>query len=478
VPDQSPPATTLDAVLGRTRGLVVRTVTGDRGAPVSSVTVDSRDVRPGSLFCCIRGEHHDGHAFAADAARAGAAALVVDHLLDDVSIAQVLVDDTRIATALVAAAFHEHPADRLDVVGVTGTNGKTTTVSLLAGILGELGRAVSTIGTLTGAFTTPEAPELQQTLAGFAAGGVDSVAMEVSSHALALHRVDGMTFAAAVFTNLGRDHLDLHGTLEEYFGAKARLFEAGRARLAVVNTGDEWGRRVKALAGTTVIEFDPTALRDVEVRPSCHRYTWNGLDVRVPLGARFNVANSLAALTTAVALGCDPVAAVGALSRAAPVPGRFEAIAAGQPFAVIVDFAHTPDGLDAVLDAAADAARGHRVIVVFGCGGDRDRAKRPLMGAAAARRADLAVITSDNPRTEDPDAIIADVVAGVPTSERGRLLVEPDRRAAMAVAFRAAHPGDVVVIAGKGHEQTQTVGTRATPFDDRVVARAVLESLA
>ena len=468
---------TLDAVLDRTEGSGRWRVVGDPAVIVSGITHDSRRVAAHGVFCCVSGIRHDGHAFALGAVASGASVLLVDHELPIIGVTQVVVPDVRQAMAPLAAAIAGHPSLRLDVVGVTGTNGKTTTVSLLADIFRHVGRSTATIGTLTGTLTTPEAPDLQARLARFADDGVTTVAMEVSSHALALHRVDGCHFVAGVFTNLGRDHLDLHGTLENYFAAKARLFDDGRCEVAVLNIDDPYGRRLAGSILGPTVEYSVQNLEDVEIQPDRHRYLWRGHRVDVPLGARFNVANSLAAATTAVALGVAERDVVDALSSASPVPGRFESVAAGQPFFVVVDYAHTPDGLHAVIDAARDAAAGGRVIVVFGCGGDRDRDKRPLMGKVVAERADLAVVTSDNPRSEDPRAIIDDVLAGVSPEYRGNALVEPDRETAMGAAFRVARPGDVVVIAGKGHETTQIIGSDVLPFDDRVVARRVLELL-
>jgi UDP-N-acetylmuramoyl-L-alanyl-D-glutamate--2,6-diaminopimelate ligase len=298
--------------------------------------------------------------------------------------------------------------------------------------------------------------------------------MEVSSHALALHRTDGTRTAVAVFTNLGRDHLDFHGTLDAYFAAKARLFTPELCERAVVNADDEHGRWLLAGARVPTVAYSLADVTDLAVTPTCSRLRWRGHDVVVPVGGRFNVANALAALTAAVEAGVDTATAVAGLAAAAPVPGRFEPVDAGQPYAVVVDYAHTPEGLVAVLRAARDGVEG-RVVVVFGCGGDRDAEKRPAMGAVAARLADVVVVTSDNPRSEDPAAIISAVIAGIPEPDRRRVVVEGDRRAAIGLALGVAGPGDVVVVAGKGHETTQDLGGgRVAPFDDRVVARELL----
>ena len=448
---------------------------GDESVRISSVAYDSRLVREGSLFCCLRGVNSDGHAFAATARDAGAAALLVDHVLD-IDVPQVIVADTRIAMGPIASALFDHPSQSLTIVGVTGTNGKTTTVSLIAAILESTGVPTGVIGTLTGKHTTPEAPDLQAQLAGFLAAGKQAVVMEVSSHALALHRVDGTRFTLAVFTNLGRDHLDLHGTVERYFAAKAELFRPSLSVQGIANVDDPHGQLLLDAASIPMTAFSHDDLLDVKVTPTGHEYTWRGQHVQVGIGGAFNAMNSLAAATAAAALGIDPGAIAAGLRAAPAVPGRFEPVRAGQPFAVIVDYAHTPDGLREALNAARAASGPGNVIAVFGCGGDRDREKRPEMGAVAAELADRVVVTSDNPRSEDPLEIINAVIQGVPADYRDRVVSEPDRRQAFAAAFQIAKAGDVVVIAGKGHETTQTIGGAVVPFDDRAVARELLES--
>lgn len=466
---------TLDAVVGRS-GLADRArLVGSGLTVISSATLDSRSAAPNALFLCTRGGSHDGHDFAREAVRRGASALVVDHLLD-IDVAQVVVADVRQAAGPLACAVYGDPSHRMRVIGVTGTNGKTTTVSLLATILAHIGRPVSTIGTLTGAMTTPEAPVLQERLAGLADCGVTDVVMEVSSHALDQHRVDGTRFAAAVFTNLTQDHLDLHGTMDAYFAAKARLFSPAFTELGVFNRDDEWARRL----GGAALRMVPYALSDasgVEVLPHRIRLRWRRHSFEVPIGGGFNLMNILAAATTAAELGIDEQDIADALSAAPQVPGRFESIRSGQPFHVIVDYAHTPDGLHSVLSTARAAAAGARLIVVFGCGGDRDRAKRPIMGRVATDSSDLVIVTSDNPRSEAPEAIIEEIVAGIPLEAMPGVRVEADRSIAIETALRIAHPGDVVVIAGKGHETTQTIGDQVIEFDDREVARRVLERL-
>jgi UDP-N-acetylmuramoyl-L-alanyl-D-glutamate--2,6-diaminopimelate ligase len=456
------------------RDVAVQHIVGDPDAiEVSGVVHDSRAVTNGSLFCCVPGAVVDGHTFASTAVEAGATALLCERELP-VDVAQAVVAATRVAMGPAAAAFHGHPSRALEVVGVTGTNGKTTTTHLLRSILDAAGRNAGVIGTLTGARTTPEATELQQLLASMRDDGVRSVAMEVSSHALAQHRVDGTWFRVGVFTNLSRDHLDFHHSMDEYFEAKASLFTAERCAHAVIDVDDEWGR---ALAKRVEIPWEPYSLGDVEiveVGASSSRCTWQGVELRVPLGGRFNLSNAIAAAVAARALGIDPRKIAAGIAAAGPVPGRFEPVEAGQPFAVIVDYAHTPDGLEQVLRAARDLAAGNAVIAVFGSGGDRDPSKRAPMGEVASRLADRVVLTSDNPRGEDPEAIIDAVRRGI--NEPSSVLIEPDRRKAIQLALTEARPGDVVVIAGKGHETTQTIGDEVVPFDDRQVAAELLEA--
>ena len=471
----------LSGVLADARGLVVRRTlpaSTDVDPIVTGVVLDSRQVEAGSMFFCVRGAHRDGHEFAAGAVDAGASVVVVDHELDLGGRAtQVIVDDTRWAMGALAAGFFGNPSASLDIVGVTGTNGKTTIVHILECALAALGRRTGVIGTLSGAHTTPEAPELQERLAAFRDDGCSHVAMEVSSHALALDRVVGVRFRIGVFTYLGRDHLDLHETQERYFAAKARLFEAASTEHGIVNIDDVYGRLLVDAATIPMTTYSLDDVSDVRVRPFEHSYRWRGVTVRVGLGGGFNVMNSLAAATVLAELGSRPSEIAAALATTTPVRGRFEPVVAGQQFAVVVDYAHTPDALIEVLRAARNIAPDHRLAVVFGCGGDRDREKRPQMGAAAASVADVVVLTSDNPRSESPETIINDIIEGVPADYRGHIAVEPDRRQAIAVALRAAGPGDVVVIAGKGHETTQTFRTTVTPFDDRAVARELLETM-
>lgn len=467
-----------------------RLVPSDAGhLAVNTVTHDSRQVEAGTLFACLVGDHVDGHDFALAAVEAGAVALLVERELTEPELAgtaQIIVDNTRLRLGAVSALVAGRPADLLTTVGVTGTNGKTTVCSMLATIFAANDWSTGIIGTLHGPRTTPEAPELQSTLAKFVADGHDAAVLEVSSHALALHRVDGTQFDAVVFTNLGHDHLDLHGTPEEYFRAKASLFRSEFAPLALINEDDTHGRLLIDVATSgaddiSVIPFSVTDLDDVRVTATSIAYRWRGHDVLVAIGGDFNVSNSLAALETAVALGIDPAIAATALRALRQVPGRFENVAptdgTAAPYSVVVDYAHTPDGITEVLSAARSVvAADARVIVVFGCGGDRDQAKRPTMGAAAAAGADRVIITSDNPRTEDPMSIINDIHQGVDGHYRDRVTSQPDRRLAIGEALDVARPGDIVVIAGKGHEQTQDLGGNVVAFDDRAVARSFLDT--
>ena len=459
---------------GRPTVLARARVVGPDDVRVDDVVIDSRSVTQGSLFCCVRGASFDGHTFADDAVAAGAVGVVVDHPLDlPPGVAQVVVDDVRAAVGHLAAAVHGHPARSLTMVGVTGTNGKTTTTAMIASVLRASGRRVGVIGTLSGARTTPEAPELQERLAAFVAEGVDAVVMEVSSHALLMHRVNGCHFDAVVFTNLSRDHLDLHGTMEQYFAAKARLFDPTLADTGVTCTDDPHGRLLLDASPIPTVGWSADDAVDAVVSPTSVRATWRGQVLEVPLGGAFNLSNAIGAATCAAVLGVSPQEIAAGLAALEPVPGRMEAVHGPDGVEVIVDYAHTPDGLAVALAASRPAYPG-RLAVVFGCGGDRDREKRPEMGRIAAGSADLVVVTSDNPRSEDPQAIIDAILGGVGADYRAHVLCEPDRRRAIEAAVRWARPGDVVLVAGKGHETTQTIGSRVLPFDDRAVVREVL----
>jgi UDP-N-acetylmuramoyl-L-alanyl-D-glutamate--2,6-diaminopimelate ligase len=439
------------------------------------MTGDSRAVRAGSLFCCVPGAHHDGHDFAAQAVASGAVALLCERELP-IDAAQIIVRNVRASMGPLASVLFDHPSRSVPVVGVTGTNGKTTTVHLIAAILGATGKVTEIIGTLSGVRTTPEAPDLQQLLARARDAGCEAVAMEVSSHALAQHRVDGTRFAATVFTNLSADHLDYHRTMEEYFRAKARLFDLSFTDVAVIDIDTTYGRLLADSVQLPVVVRSGASTVDVlSFGLASSTFRWRDQIVQLPLGGRFNVANAVLAADTVAALGIAPRAIAGALATVTPVPGRFERIDEGQPFTALVDYAHTPDGLKRVLEAAREVvADSGRVLVVFGCGGDRDATKRPMMGAEAEAGADVVVVTSDNPRYEDPQAIVDAVLRGM--NERP-FAVELDRRRAIGLALEAATEADVVVIAGKGHETTQQIGDTYLAFDDRDVTRSLVREL-
>ena len=466
-------------------GVQVTDVRGDPGAvEISSMTLDSGEVLPGALFCCVPGQVLDGHNFAHAAVDAGAVGLLCERALD-VPVPQVVVRSVRAALGPLASALHDHPSEAMTVVGITGTNGKTTAAHLLASVFDAAGRRAATLGTLSGARTTPEAPILQATLAELRRGGVDAIAMEVSSHALSQHRVDGVHFAAATFTNLSQDHLDYHQTMERYFSAKAQLFEHHRTEIAVVNVDDPWGRRLVdrlRTDGRRVVTFSLSDAEHVVIEAAGSRFEWHGMLLSLRLGGRVNIANALAAAATAESLDVPPSAIGDGLAAVESVRGRFESVDLGQPFRVLVDYAHTPAALDQALASArelidqaqpgAEPTSSRQLIVVFGCGGDRDTTKRPRMGAVASHQADLVILTSDNPRNEDPERIIDEIRAGA--AGPGRLLIEPDRAQAITEALNRARPGDAVVIAGKGHESAQDVGDLKVPFDDAEVAGAVL----
>lgn len=465
-------------------------IDGDPSTEVSDLAYDSRQVGPGALFFCVPGERFDGHDHAPAAVAAGAVALICERPLG-LGVTEVVVPDARAAMPRVAASFRGDPTASLAVAGITGTNGKTTTSFLLRDLLEGAGLQTGLIGTVMQVVggieseagrTTPEAIDLQATFREMADSGDTACVMEVSSHALALGRCEAISFDVAIFTNLSQDHLDFHSDMEDYFGAKRLLFESGPGH-SVVNVDDEYGRRLAAEFESVTFSVEGRdadyMASGIEFDPAGSRYTLATPDgefrAETRLPGKFNVSNSVAAVAAAVCLGVDPPTAVAGLASAGPVAGRLEPVDEGQDFSVLVDYAHTPDSLVNVLEAVGELASG-RVITVVGAGGDRDRTKRPLMGAAAAAGSDLVVVTSDNPRSEDPEAIIAEVMEGVPAvTDR---IVEVDRSEAIGMALAAAGPGDVVLIAGKGHEQGQEFeGGRKVPFDDREVARGHLERL-
>ena len=471
--------------------LIATAAPGADAMEIAGLAYDSRRVTAGALFFCVKGEHSDGHDFAAQAVRDGAVALVVERPLS-LGVPEVVVPSVRATMAPVAARFYGDPSARLRVVGVTGTNGKTTTAYLVRALLEAVGERCGLLGTITSVVagverpvtrTTPEAIELQGDFREMLDGGEQACAMEVSSHALELGRVDGIHFAGAIFTNLTQDHLDFHAGMEEYFQAKRRLFvKREPPRVCVLNADDPYGQRLAAdlpAAVTFAIEHEADyRARNVQMDSSGCRFSLETprgeRSVALPLPGRFNVSNALAALAATHAMGAELDALVAALERGVSVPGRFEPVREGQDFSVLVDYAHTPDSLENVLRAARELARG-RVVCVFGAGGDRDRGKRPLMGEIAARLADVVVVTSDNPRSESPEAIVKEIMEGI--AAKGAVQVEVDRRAAIVQAIALARTRDVVVIAGKGHEQGQEfAGGRKLPFDDVTVAREALRA--
>jgi UDP-N-acetylmuramoyl-L-alanyl-D-glutamate--2,6-diaminopimelate ligase len=435
---------------------------------VARVSHDSRSVQSGDLFCCVPGASHDGHDFASEAVRCGASVLVCERPLG-LTTPTVIVPSVREAMPLLAAAIHGWPSRHLSLVGVTGTNGKTSVVHLLSWILARSGMSTEVHGTLSGGRTTPEATDLQSMFGRWVADGVEAAAIEVSSHALAQHRVDGTHFALVGFTNLSRDHLDFHTSMSDYETAKARLFDGSFSTSALVMVDTPAGRRMAVRAreaGMDVTEVEVATAGGV-IRSDGVGFEWRGHPVEVSTPGRFTIANALLAAEMAAALGLGESDVVDGLSSAPPVPGRFEPVPLEGGPMVVVDYAHTPDALSAALATARQIVAG-RLLVVLGCGGGRDRGKRPEMGRIALAGSDMVVVTSDNPRDEPPEGVIADILSGMDSAPS---LVEPDRRLAIAAALRLAGPDDLVLIAGKGHEDTQESEGRFEPFDDRVTAR-------
>lgn len=472
-------------------------LTGDDPV-VTGITHDSRDARSGDLYIARGGERTHGIAHVGDALRSGAVAVLTDRASVPAArsagaTSVIDVDDPRAVAGPAAAWVYDDPASALTVIGITGTNGKTTTAYFVEAGLRAAGRATALVGTvetrigdevLPSVRTTPEATDLQALFAVMRERSVVAVAMEVSSHALALDRVAGTRFAVAAFTNLSHDHLDFHRDMEDYFAAKALLFTAGYAARGVVTIDDEWGRRLAASAGIPVETLGASgadwALVDEEVSATGGHVSLRAPDgaahrIAVGLPGHFNLRNAALAFVTLRAAGVDEDAARSGIEGLTAVPGRMERVDAGQPFVALVDYAHTPDAVSTLLDEARVLAGDRRVVIVLGCGGDRDRAKRGPMGVAAARGADVVVLTSDNPRSEDPDAILAAMLDGTRSvATDSDILVEPDRRRAIDLAVSLASAGDVVVVAGKGHETGQERDGQVVPFDDREVLRAAL----
>lgn len=466
--------------------------------PITSITADSRQAGPGSVFIAIPGYQTDGHNYIAAALAAGAVAVIYQSPGFEGSFADAAslrVDDARLATAIVADRFFDHPSGKMNVIAVSGTNGKTTTVTMLDTIFRAAGFTPGTVGTLgatigdqhlPGDRTTPDAIGLQSVFAQMVDAGVTHAAVEITSHALDLHRAYGTRFAAAVFTNLSQDHLDWHHTMEAYFASKAVLFtdyvRFSSDMRGAVNIDDPWGPRLAELAECEVITYGiqgraDVAAIDAKLSPlgTAFRLSIDGetASLHTPLAGRHNIYNCLAAAAAARAVGLDVPSIVAGLAAVSRIDGRLERVESDTPFTVMVDYAHTPEALQNVLTAVRDLTKS-RVICVFGCGGDRDKTKRPKMGAIAAQMSDVVIVTSDNPRSEDPETIIADILAGI---ERTDVIVEPDRRAAIAAAIELAGPGDVVLLAGKGHETYQEFADGRIDFDDRVVAAEIIDAM-
>ena len=484
------------------KSITVLNMEGDGSTDIRGICYDSRKVSPGFLFVAVEGFKTDGHNYVGRAVEAGATAVLVQRMVEvPPGVTRVITGDTRKGLAMVSAAFYGYPSRKLLLVGVTGTNGKTTTTNLIASIYRAAGEKVGLIGTIANyigdrklevSHTTPESADLQEILRDMVNEGVSVAVMEVSSHALSLDRVAGCEFDVAVFTNLTQDHLDFHRDMEEYLEVKASLFRnigAGEKQVpkyAVVNADDPYSTSIAEASGAPVVIYglsEKADFRAVDIKVTgrgCSFAAVSGkygsTDLSLRLTGLFNVYNTLAAYTAAVEGGLSPGLVKEALESVPGVPGRFETVDCGQDFTVVVDYAHTPDGLENVLKAAGTVTSG-RVIAVFGCGGDRDRTKRPIMGEIAGRYSQVPIITSDNPRTEDPHSIIRDIEEGIKRVVPGGYRVIPDRREAIRVAVSEAGTGDMVVIAGKGHEDYQIIGTQKLPFDDREEVRNALEAL-
>ena len=470
-----------------------------QGMMITGVQYDSRKVELGNLFVAIKGFETDGHTYIRQALDNGAIAILIsDEAYCSVEYPWILVEDSRLALAEMSSAFYGHPSEKLKLIGVTGTNGKTTTTNLICDIIEAQGHKTGLIGTihnrigdrvLEGSRTTPESLDLQRMLAEMVDEGIGYAVMEVSSHALELQRVACCDFDMAVFTNLTQDHLDYHETMDNYCKAKTMLFrtlgakgeKAGLAKTAIINIDDAWSNHFMVASNAPVITYGiekdgSWKAEDVQVTAEGVRYTVDGLPVNLQLNGKFNVYTSLAALAVGEALGFPVADVIKALEQVPGIAGRFQKVEGGQDYTVIVDYAHTPDGLENVISTAKAFAKG-RVITVFGCGGDRDRTKRPLMGKVAAKLSNYCVVTSDNPRTEDPNQIIADILPGVQEyMTEAAYTVEPDRRKAIAFATAMAKPGDVVLLAGKGHETYQDINGVKHHFDDYEIALEAMQA--
>ncbi len=450
------------SVVGSTEGIEIR-----------GLSFDSREAQTGSIFFCISGETDDGHEYANQAIENGAVAIVAEKQLV-VPVPQIIVQNSREAMAYISCIYFDFPSREIDVIGVTGTNGKTTTTQVITAILNNAGILSRSIGTLTGVLTTPEAPALQAKFRSFVDSGIQSVVMEVSSHALSQHRVTGTEFDVGVFTNLSQDHLDYHKEMEKYFEAKSSLFKAQKCRSAVVNVDDPFGLRLVEQIDIETCEVSPSSVDVKEESFAGSSFIWRDREVKLQVSGKFNIENALLAASTCLLLGLDETQIVNGLEASKPVPGRFEVVNdhSESPI-VIVDYSHTPAGIENVLQAVRRIAPKARLTVVFGCGGNRDRSKRPEMARAAEMYADRVVITSDNPRFEDPRKIIQEAMSGFDDTDS--VVVEEDRGAAIQFAIESSNPDEVIVIAGKGAETVQEIRGKVRPFDDRVIALAALQ---
>lgn len=466
---------------------------------ITGITYDSREVQPGWLFIAMQGGSFDGHKFVSAAIEAGAAAVIAEREVGGINVPCIIVPNGRTAMGEISAPFFDNPSRKMKLIGVTGTSGKTTVTHLIQSIFNASGQPAGLIGTIGARIgnesietkhTTPESVDLQRTLAYMADRGVKAVAIEASSHGLYQGRTLGCEFDCGVFTNIARDHLDFHVTVEAYLDAKLILFReypamSAKRFVAAINADDPSAAQVKSATKGDVVTFgvdNPADLNVINIKVTDHSVSFDMVyqgivsPIKLDIGGYFNVYNALAASASAIGLGLDLDTIAKGLAAAHSVPGRFESVDCGQNFGVIVDYAHTPDELENVLRTAKSLTK-NRLIAVFGCGGDRDRGKRPIMGRIGAELADVIVVTSDNPRTERPEAIIAEVLAGIPESDMPRVTVQPDRREGISEAIKCAKSGDVVVIAGKGHEDYQIFADHTIHFDDREVAREMLMNL-
>ncbi|MBE0447694.1 MAG: UDP-N-acetylmuramoyl-L-alanyl-D-glutamate--2,6-diaminopimelate ligase [Actinobacteria bacterium] len=477
-------------------GVSYRLISGDVNIEVSGLAYDSRMVKSGDLFFCIKGFNTDGHDFAQKAVETGAVGIIVEEIQHDLTVTQILVDNTRVAMARAASAYFDHPTSKLKLVGITGTNGKTTTSFMVDGVLRAAGYKTGLIGTIEYRIgdaripvdlTTPESLNIQSLFADMVDNGVEAAIIEVSSHAIDLSRIEACDFDALVFTNLSQDHLDYHGTIDEYFRVKRSIFEitSDRGLIHIINADDGYGRLLIKQGKKNQLRYSTKDKVEVYATDIELRQDGSKLRLHAPAGSinlilrlpgLYNVYNALAATSVAIALGMDIDEIKIGLEGVGSVPGRFERIDCGQNFMVIVDYAHTPDSLEKVLRAARQLTKGG-LITVFGCGGDRDRAKRPIMGKIGAELSDFAIITSDNPRSEEPLVIIEEIVAGAREVRSTNYCVEEDRKIAVKMAVGYAQPGDIIIIAGKGHERGQEIAGEKIPFDDREVVRSLLEEM-